>query len=324
MSEAVPRNIRPAFPIDVAREDVRSKFQEILGIDEIPTELDFDLGTSWEEDGLKFTQIKYPTYTNEIINATVAVPLDLQGARLPGVVGMPGTGSSSEEVLHRTLYRPKPKRGPLLGWGRELAKKNYAVLSFSPKGCVSRRRTIGNWEEETKLLAPYGRTQLGMLADEALRASLALRAMDIVDRSKIGFTGMSLGGLASWMAMSLVPWIKTSAAVCGVLGTMEQMIHYGNTKRHSSAIYIPQLLRYFDHPQIVASCIAPRPFMMIAPTEDDDMPKAGVDELINVVRPVYEKSGQSDSFLVHRPPGIHTYRLKYFDWVVDWFDAFLR
>ena len=134
MSEVVPQDIRPAFPVDISREDVRSKFQEILGIDEIPTDLDFDLVKSWEEDGLRFTQIKYPSYTNEIINATVAAPLDSQGTKLPGVVGMPGTGSSSEEVLHKTLHRPKPKRGPLLGWGRELAKKNYAVLSFSPKG----------------------------------------------------------------------------------------------------------------------------------------------------------------------------------------------
>lgn len=324
MTQSIPRDISPSFPVDVAKENVRSKFQEVLGIDEIPTELDFEAGTPWEEDGLKFTQVKYPSYTNEIITATVAVPLDLQRATLPGIVGMPGTGSSSQDVLHNKLYRPKPKRGPLLGWGRELAKKNYAVLSFSPKGCISRRRTIGNWEEETKLLAPYGRPQMGMLADEAIRASLVLRAMDIVDRSKIGFTGMSLGGLASWMAMSLAPWIKTSAAVCGVLGTMEQMIHYGNVKRHSTAIYIPHLLRYFDHPEIVASCIAPRPFMMVAPTEDDDMPKAGVDELIRVVRPVYEKDGQPDNFQVYRPPGIHTYRLKYFDWVVEWFDSFLR
>lgn len=64
--------------------------------------------------------------------------------------------------------------------------------------------------------------------------------------------------------------------------------------------------------------------MMIAPTEDDDMPKAGVDELIKVVKPVYEKAGKANSFLVHRPPGIHTYRLKYFDWVINWLDKFLR
>ena len=40
---------------------------------------------------------------------------------------------------------------------------------------------------------------------------------------------------------------------------------------------------HFDHAAIVAACMPPRPFMMIAPTEDEDMPREGVDELIPVV-----------------------------------------
>ena len=43
--------------------------------------------------------------------------------------------------------------------------------------------------------------------------------------------------------------------------------------------FIPHMLRYFDHPEVVAACIPPRPFMMVAPTQDEDMPREGVDEL---------------------------------------------
>ena len=207
---------------------------------------------------------------------------------------MPGTGSSAEEVIDPRMYRPVPERGPLLGWGRELAKRGYAVLTFSPKGTVVRRKTRDDWEEETKLLAPYARPQLGILADETIRASLVLAAADGIDPERIGLTGMSLGGLASWLAMSMAPWVRTAAVVCGVLGTMEQMIHHGQVERHSSAIFIPHMLRYFDHPEVVAACIAPRSFMMVAPTEDDDMPREGVDELISVVAPVYEASGHPE------------------------------
>ena len=324
MTDTIPRDIRPSFPVKVPRDQVRSKFQEVLGLDEIPSEVDYDLGESREDEGLRFTEVKYANYMGETISATVARPVEFDGELLAGVVGMPGTGSSAEEVLDRRLYRPIPERGPLLGWGRALAKKGYAVLSFSPKGTAVRRGTIDHWEEETKLLAPYGRPQIGILADETVRASLVLGAMDGVDPARIGLTGMSLGGLASWLAMSMAPWIRTSAAVCGVLGTMEQMIHHGQIERHSSAIFIPQLLRYFDHPEVVAACIAPRPFMMVAPTEDDDMPREGVEELIRVVEPVYEAAGHPEFFRVHRPPGIHTYRLEYFDWVVEWFEEYLK
>jgi dienelactone hydrolase len=326
MTDTIPGDIRPSFPVKTPRDRVRSRFQELLGLDEIPSQVDFDLGESREGDGLLLTEVKYANYMGETISATIARPLELAGETLAGVVGMPGTGSSSEEVLDPRLYRPKPEHehGPLFGWGRALARQGYAVLSFSPKGTAVRRRTIDEWEVETKLLAPYARPQLGILADETVRASLVLGSLDGVDPARVGLTGMSLGGLASWLAMSMAPWIRTSAAVCGVLGTMEQMIHHGQIERHSSAIFIPHMLRYFDHPEVVAACIAPRPFMMVAPTEDDDMPREGVDELIRVVEPVYEAAGHPEFFRVHRPPGIHTYRLEYFQWVVEWFEEYLK
>ena len=46
--------------------------------------------------------------------------------------------------------------------------------------------------------------------------------------------------------------------------------------------------------------------MMVAPTEDDDMPKEGVDELISVVEPVYEASGHPEHF-PGPPPAGHTH-----------------
>ncbi len=323
MTDMIPRHIRPSFPVEVPRSQVRAKFQELLGIDEIPASVEFDVDEPRGEDGLLFTGLTFASYVGETVRATLVRPAGTSGP-LPGVVAMPGTGSSAEEVLHQRMYRPTPERGPLLGWGRALAKKGYAVLAFSPKGTVVRRGTRDDWEEETKLLAPYARPQLGMLADEAVRASLVLAAVDGVDPARIGLTGMSLGGLASWLAMSMAPWIRASAVVCGVLGTMEQMIHRGQIERHSSAIFIPHMLRYFDQPEVVAACIAPRPFMMVAPTEDDDMPREGVDELIRVVAPVYESAARPDRFLVHRPPGIHTYRLEYFHWVAEWFEERLK
>ena len=324
MTDTIPRDIRPSFPVDVPRDQVRSKFQELLGLDEIPTQVDYTAGESHEEDGLHFTRVSYANYMGETISAVIVRPLETEDRLLAGAVGMPGTGSSAEEVLDTRLYRPKPERGPLLGWGRQLAKRGYAVLTFSPKGTVVRRGTSDDWEQETKLLAPYARPQLGILADETVRASIVLGSFGGVDKDRIGLTGMSLGGLASWLAMSVAPWIRTSAAVCGVLGTMEQMIHHGQVQRHSSAIFIPHMLRYFDHPEVVAACIAPRPFMMVAPTEDDDMPREGVDELIRVVKPVYEATGHPEYFRVHRPAGIHTYRLEYYDWVVEWFEEYLK
>ena len=72
-----------------------------------------------------------------------------------------------------------------------------------------------------------------------------------------------------------------------------------------------------------SSCIAPRPFMMTAPTDDEDMPRSGVDSLIPVVSSAYEAMGRPDHFKVHQPPGRHVYLVEYFDWMVSWFQRFL-
>ena len=325
MPDTIPKDIRPAFPVEVPRSEVPAKFRELLGLDEIPTEADFTVESTREEDGLSFTECSFPNYLGETISATVLKPLDGGSGELAGAVCMPGTSGSREQVIDARMYRTKPpdEHGILMGWGRELAKRGYAVLSFSPKGTVVRRGTVDLWEEEAKLLAPYGRSLIGVIADEALRASLVLGAIDGVDADRVGLTGMSLGGLASWLAMSFGPWVRAAAPVCGVVGSMAQVIHHGNVWRHSSPLFIPHMLRYFDHPEIVAACIAPRPFMMVAPTEDDDMPREGVDELIRVVAPVYEAAGHPELFRVHRPPGIHTFLPQYFEWVVEWFDEVL-
>ena len=164
---------------------------------------------------------------------------------------------------------------------------------------------------------------MGLLVEEALRASRILAARPEVDPNRIGLTGFSLGAYASWWAMACDPSIRTVACLAGGLGSLARDVHEGNPDRHSSCHYIPGLLRYFDHPQIVADCIAPRPFMMLAPLKDPDMAVSGVDALLRVVQPVYFKSGYPERLQVYRPDDGHVFRVKYFEWMVLWFQKHL-
>ena len=59
------------------------------------------------------------------------------------------------------------------------------------------------------------------------------------------------------------------------------------TRRHSAYFFIPNLLKHFDHAEIVGSCIAPRPLLIVAPTEDSDMVRDGVEELKAHIVPIY-------------------------------------
>ena len=320
MSNPLPRGIRPAFPRDTPAGRVRARFLELLGVDRIPGEVDAAAETVAEDGVHRELRLSYANSLGETLTGTALVPLDPSGDRVPGVVCMHGTGGTTANVLAGRL-EIDPESGQLRGWGRELANRGYVTISISLKGSVVRRVTEESWEEEAKLLEAYGRPHAGIVAEEALLAARTLASLPEVDGTRIGLTGMSLGGMATWTAMACDPIIRAGAAVCGVLGSLSRLIHEGNIWRHSSLVFVPHLLRYFDHGDIVASCIAPRPFMAVAPLDDVDMPSAAVDDLIRTVTPAYAEA--EDRFVVHRPPGGHIFTVDAFEQVVDWFDRFL-
>lgn len=321
MANSLPRGIQPAFPQEVTDDQVRARLREILGLDGLPGAVEAEVEARAQEGGLVSLRLSYCNSLGEKLAAEVLAPADV-GA-LPGVVCMHGTSGSVARVTGEQ-FRLEAPGGQLLGWSRALARRGFATISISLKGSVVRRGTAAAWEGEAKLLEAYGRPHMGIVAEEALLAARVLAALDFVADERIGLTGMSLGGLAAWYAMACEPWIAAAASICGGLGSLARVIHEGNVDRHSSLVFVPHLLRYFDHPRIVAECIAPRPFMHVGPTEDEDMPRSGVEAMVPVVERAYASAGCPDRFKVYQPPGNHVFEVEYFEWMVAWFERFLK
>ena len=311
----IPKGLRPAYPDAVPAEAVRSKVVELLGLEEIAAATDYATEGRQEEDGLCIMRVRYENSLGETVPGILMVPQEESEYKRSGIVCVPGTGGNAEEIADPRFYFEQR----LMGWARELARRGFATLAISPKGCTARRSSLAEWATENKLLAPYGRTQMGVLVEETLKGARLLAATPGVDANRIGLTGMSLGGNATWYAMACAPWIWAGVPVCGGVGSMAQVIHHTAADRHSAYYFIPHLLRHFDHAAIVAACMPPRPFMMIAPTEDEDMPREGVDELIPVVSQAYADAGCPERFRVYQPAGNHAFLVEYFEWMADWF-----
>ena len=261
MQSIIPKGIRPAYPAAIPAAAVRSKLVELLGLEEIPVAIDY-ITESWqEEDGLCTMRVRYENSLGETVPGILMVPREESAHNRPGIVCVPGTGGKAEEIAHPRFYHEQK----LMGWARELARRGFATLAISPKGCEVRRNSLEDWATENKLLAPYGRTQMGVLVEETLKGARLLAATAGVDPNRIGLTGMSLGGNATWYAMACAPWIWAGVPICGGVGSMARAIHHTAADRHSAYYFIPHLLRHFDHAAIVEACMPPRPFMMIAP-----------------------------------------------------------
>ena len=316
-------DIRPAFPQHIPTDEVREKLLELLGLQPIPEQVEFQMESLEEqEDGSLCARVMYENCLGEAVPGILLAPQHVPREKLAGVLCMPGTSGSAERVADSQFHRPDPDAGPLVGWGRELARRGFATLSISVKICYGRGRA--NPQLQGKLLAPYGISHMGVGVDEALRGVRVLSSSLSLDPGRIGMTGMSLGGNFTWYSRACAPWLRCAVPICGGAGSMARVIHEGeDVERHGPFYYVPHMLRFFDHPEVVASCIAPRPFMMICPTKDEDMPRSGVDDLIPEVRPVYEPAGRSEYFKVYQPEGNHVFLIQYFEWMVKWFQRFL-
>ena len=319
----IPRGVRAAYPKRLEGDQIRPKLRELLGLEPVPNEVSLTADeTQTTEDGLELTRLTYRNVLGDTVPGVLAVPAGAGTGSLGGVVCLSGTSGNVERLTAPKFGNQQPGKGPLIGWGRELARRGFATLSITLRGTTSRHISPVHWEKHIRFLAPYGRTMMGVMVDEALRAARILAAHKAVAASRIGMTGMSLGGSVTWYGMACEPEIRVGVPVAGSVGSLALAIHEGDVNRHSSYFYIPHMLRYFDHPQVVSACICPRPFMAIAPTRDEDMPTSGVEKMMSIVKPAYEVAGHAEHFKVYQPESNHVYTEQYFEWVVDWLKEF--
>ena len=189
MQSIIPKGIRPAYPDAIPAAAVRSKLVELLGLEEIPAEIDYTTEGRQEAGDLCTMRVSYENSLGETVPGILMVPREESARKRPGIVCVPGTGGAAEEIADSRFYLEQR----LMGWACELARRGFATLAISPKGCEVRRSSLEDWATENKLLAPYGRTQMGVLVEETLKGARLLAATPGVDPNRIGLTGNVAG-----------------------------------------------------------------------------------------------------------------------------------
>jgi dienelactone hydrolase len=323
MQIPLSNHLTPANLRCVPTGQVRPRLLELLGLEALPTDVEYQpAGLDGIRGDIRVRSFTFENLLGEPVAAVVCSP---RGAResLPGVVCMPGTSASAEELAEERFGSDPQRRGRLVGWSAELARRGFVTVSITLMGCTNRRDSESDWTARTKLLAPYGISPVGVMADEGLRAARLLQSLDGVDAERLGTTGFSLGGQMAWVGMALAPWLSSAASLCGSAGSMATAIACGDRERHGTHFYVPHLLRYFDHGRIVSECIAPRPLLILAPTRDEDMPRAGVEALMGEAGPAYAAADAANAFRVIQPDSSHVFRPEYFEEAAAWFVATL-
>lgn len=191
-----------------------------------------------------------------------------------------------EELLSPAPYMQQP------GYGEELAQRGYAVLAIDSWAFGERS---GRSESSIfKEMLWHGRSMLGMMLYDAIRAVDYVVSRGDLDAGRIGTVGMSMGSTMAWWLGALDTRIKAVADIC-CLTDFHALIKNGGLDRHGLYYYVPDLLTQFTTAQINA-LIAPRHHLSVAGNADPLTPLEGLERIDRELRNVYGSIGAADAW----------------------------
>jgi len=315
---ALPAEAQPDASAYVARKT----FADLLKIPLEPPEVEVQVHGTRVEEGIRIEDISWESLDGERVPAFVLRPENARG-RLPAIVCLHGSSGSRESMTTREFgrgswTRPGSSRPHtrMLGWARELARRGYVALAMTQRGLDRRTPPIN---QQANALLIRGRTAMGAVLYEIRQAVTHLASRPDVDPRRIGATGMSFGGITAFYVWILDDRVAAAAPICGGVGSVDLFARLGSIGYHGTYWWIPGMLEKGDQAEFAAA-IAPKPLMLWAPTEDIGMPKKAVDRFVATLRPVYENAGAPDAFVVHQPPGRHSFTPEAFDAMLAFFN----
>lgn len=316
-SDGLERPVRSLSDWKLRRRHILLAMEEVMGEFGRPPEArgaGKPEGFSLEEEVVVGTyvrkRISFPSGPHDRVPAYLLIPRSIQG-KVPGVL-----------CLHQTT--PLGKGEPAGLGGKE--SLHYAA-HLAERGYVALAPDYPNFGSH--VFDVYGRGYLSgsmKAIHDNVRAVDVLQSLPEVDPDRIGCIGHSLGGHNTLFTGVFDERIVALVSSCGFTA----FPHYqgGNLAGWSSRTYMPRIPSYggprnmpFDFHEVVGA-LAPRPFLCIAPLNDDNFEVKGVKEVVESAREVYRLLGVEDRLEALYPDCGHDFppqaREKAYAWLERW------
>ncbi|MGH9766938.1 MAG: dienelactone hydrolase family protein, partial [Blastocatellia bacterium] len=300
-------------------ESARARMRRLLGLPKEKTPLTPEVLQKSDDGEFVIEDIRFRAGRDVWVPAIVVKPR-AASKPLPAIICLPGTGGTRRQLTDAKLQLSER---PRTGWARALAAQGFLTISLDYRGSDARNQNI-YLDALREQLA--GRSYMGLLVHETIRAVDYLQTRADVDGAKIGVTGFSLGGAIAWYAGAADPRLSVIAPVCGGAGAYDDLLRsQPNARYHSQYFYPAGFLKIFpgDQPEVFAS-LAPRAVLVVGRDQDQGMPVEGFRKLEREVKSAYARRGAADRFAVHLTAGDHTYTEEMFKQVSEWFQRFLK
>ena len=276
------------------------------------------------------------------------------GQRVPGILAKAGDGRSRRPVvivMHGTGGRKEDER-PLL---MRLAAKGFVAVAIDGRyhGERSQAGSGSKTYEAAIVRAWQGSGEHPFFYDtvwDIRRLVDYLQTRADVDPKRIGLTGISKGGIETYLTAAVDPRIAAAVPFIGVqsfhwalarhdwqgrIGTIQNAF---NTIAQSEGVtnidaafvqkfydrIVPGIYSEFDGPQMLP-LIAPRPLLIINSDGDPHCPLPGVEECVNAVKQAFAVDSAADhlAVIIQKNSG-HQVRPASEQAMIDWFVKWLK
>jgi len=290
-------------------------------------------------DGLVTELISFATQAGDRV-PTLLLKQETATRAAPAVIVLHGTGGSKEGMMPRL---------------RALASRGFVAVAIDGRYHGERAKgSAGNGSSyQLAILQAYRtRAEHPFLYDTAwdvMRLVDYLETRDDIDRNRIGLTGISKGGMETYLAAAADTRIAAAVPLIGVQSFRWALDHGAWDSRawtlrdaidgaahdageSAGASFMrkfydrvaPGVYGDFDGPAMLP-LIAPRPLLVINGDSDPRTPVAGVRQCIDAAQHAYEARGAADRLAFYLQPNAgHEVTPEADRRMVEWFERWLK
>jgi cephalosporin-C deacetylase-like acetyl esterase len=280
------------------REHILSSMQRVMG--QLPGEsfrvpLDMKVLEEKTEGKLIRRKLSFQSDPFDRVTAWLLIPAEGKRKKHPAVL-----------CLHQTFAQGKDEPAGLAGsanlhYARELAERGYVTLSpdYSSFG-----------EHPYDFKQPEFTSGSMKAVWDNIRAVDLLSSLPEVDADRIGVIGHSLGGHNALFTAPFESRLKVVVSSCGFTSFLKDDMPSWTGPR-----YMPRIKTVFENDarkmpfdffEVVAT-LAPRPFLAVATTKDNDFDVSGVRDVMQAAAIVYELHGKPENLRAIYPDSPHDF-----------------
>ena len=288
----------------------RQRYLDMMGLLDLPElkerpALNPTVTGTLDRGAYRIEKLHFEAVPRLYLSANLYVPASITG-KAPGVLYV--CGHAANQKVH---YQAHARRFAELGFVCLLVETLETVEYGSSVGTHH-----GPYREGWFHWYSRGYTPAGIELLCGIRALDLLAARPEVDADRLGVTGISGGGAASWWIAAADERVKVAAPVCGT-ATLASHVHDRTVDGHCDCMWWINSHRW-DLADIGA-LIAPRPLLIASANRDGIFTVESIREVHSALARLYRRLGAADQLQLIETPGGHSYHERSRTGIFSWF-----